>query len=130
MLLQQETYKDDMGREILAKNIFFAAPFVYIADGFFRWTCSNCRQDNSCRAHFVSGVVFNCSHCNAESLLLRSDCDNINDLCKRVNLLKDQIEVHAKAVEEIQRQRQFIADAIFALAKEVETVKNVSVDKK
>jgi len=85
MLLQQKIYEDESGKPVQAENITYIGTFAYIADGFFNWTCGNCKKDHSCRAYKINGVVFKCEACFGCSLLLRSDCDSINALCQDMN---------------------------------------------
>lgn len=119
MLLQQKQYEDENGKMVDASTIYSVSPYIYIVDGFFSWSCQNCKKDNSSRAFKVNGTVQTCEHCRNKSLLLRSDCDNINDIVRRVNLLSEQIEGKNSLLRGLQKDISEIKEIQEKLSKEV-----------
>lgn len=118
MLLQQTSYEDEDGRKVDAKSIHLVAAYIYIADGFFSWTCPSCHKDNSSRAWKVSGTVQKCAHCNNKSLMLRSDCDNVSSMAQRINLAQQMLEQFKAKMDLLLLDHQILSETVAALKAE------------
>lgn len=126
MLLQQETYEDDNGHKVAAKDIYSVAAFVYIADGFFRWTCPNVHcQDriNSGRAFKVNGTVHSCDSCKNRALLLRTDCDEVASVVSRTVVLQEEVASLQRQVDLLLKKVTATRGAIDAFAIEIKSTK-------
>ena len=77
--LQQKVYEDDNGNEISADKVDYLTSYMYIADGFYNWSCAACGEDHSDRWHRVSGRVLKCQTCGKMNLLVRTNCTEINE---------------------------------------------------
>ena len=73
MLLEQDSYADELGKTVQAGQIEAIGTFKYGGDGFFTWECPHCRERAGFRAFAINGVVFTCDKCKKRALLLRSD---------------------------------------------------------
>ena len=115
MLLQDENYEDANGKQIAAKSITSVASFIYIADGFFNWTCPSCRKDSSSRAFKINGTVHQCPNCGTYSLLLRSDCAFVSSMTSKVNALESELSSLKYDLERYAKKLQVAAETIEAL---------------
>jgi hypothetical protein len=124
MYLQQDEYEDENGNRFSKKDIRFIGTFVYIADGFFSWSCGNhnCRKDHSSRSHKISGTVRRCEDCGQWSLLLRSDCENINNMVQRVNFYKEELDRHKTKIDSLVASQSTLEKMHEALLKEAQNV--------
>jgi hypothetical protein len=79
--LQQEKYKNDNGYEIVASEAQFLAPYKYHVDGFYEWRCPACNHDHHTRSCGwpISGQVLACDECKLKSLLVRTNCVEIDE---------------------------------------------------
>jgi transcription elongation factor Elf1 len=122
MLLQQKQYEDDNGNPVASDKISFVGTFVYIADGFFTWSCGHCRKEQSSRAHKINGTVHRCPDCGASSLLLRSDCENVNTLIQRINSYKDELDKQKRKIDSAVESQANLEKMHEALLKEAQSV--------
>lgn len=79
MKLLQPDYEDEDGRRIEASKIDAIGTYVHVADGFYNWDCGACNGQNSDRWWKIAGRVVKCKHCHKLNLLVRTDCDYINE---------------------------------------------------
>lgn len=79
--LYQEKYKDDNGRDIDTSRVEFLVPYRYHVDGFYEWACPKCGNDHHSRSCGwpISGQVLACDACKAMSLLVRTNCVEIDE---------------------------------------------------
>lgn len=88
-MLDQEAYKDDNGRDVAASEVDFIAPYKHICDGFYNWECGRCRREHSSRScgWSIAGQVLKCEGCGAQSLLVKTNTIQIDELVKTKNEL-------------------------------------------
>lgn len=115
MNLQQKTYEDADGRPVDAEKVKCLAPYTFMADGFYRWTCGNCGEENSDRWWKVSGRVMVCQKCQSLNLLVRTDCDRINE----VLMLKFQSEENKAELERLKGIEKYNLNQIDAIRRKL-----------
>lgn len=91
--LGQTEYEDDNGHPISAEKVDCLAPYTFICDGFYRWTCGRCGKRTCDRWYSPSGRVVKCEDgspgfsgedidenmrgCGAMNLLVRTNCKEV-----------------------------------------------------
>lgn len=79
-LLEQSSYPDGQGNSVNSSEIKYLGTFKYQFDGFFRWQCGNCQEEHQSRSWRINGTICKCSKCQESSLLLRTDCQQVNNI--------------------------------------------------
>jgi hypothetical protein len=89
--LSQAKYEDGNGHEVDASMVDVLAPYKFIADGFYTWTCGACGEEHNDRWHSPSGRVLVCQKgspafgsrpeegCGKRNLLVRTNCTEISE---------------------------------------------------
>ena len=78
--LNQESYKDDNGKEIPASKVQCLAPYKHIVDGFYKWECGRCGKEHGSRSCGwpIAGQVLECDGCQTMNLLVKTNCEEID----------------------------------------------------
>lgn len=90
----QEFYKDDNGREISAALVEFISPYQHLVDGFYRWECGGCKNEDGSRSCGwpIAGQVLRCSNCQALNLLVKTNTVELDKLVGRNNELETGLQ--------------------------------------
>lgn len=78
--LNQESYKDESGKDISASQVQCLTPYKHIVDGFYKWQCAHCGKEQGSRSCGwpIAGQVLECNGCKTMNLLVKTNCSELD----------------------------------------------------
>jgi hypothetical protein len=117
MRLGQKEYVDDNGNKIDSSLVECITTYYHIADGFYEWDCSNCKEKHTSRAcgWDINGQVLVCNKCGKRNLLLRSDVAMVKKGIGFAFEFENEhslIDAYKKRTEEAEQKLKFVKDKL------------------
>lgn len=133
MRLAQEEYVNENGHKVKADIIDCVTTYYHIADGFYEWECSECKEKNANRSCGwpIAGQVLVCPNCNNRNLLLTSSTDLSNKGQKfaiEYEGNKSVLEAFKKRAEDAEKFEIEFKKNLFRIIEKVKTMIFNSID--